>query len=147
MLSFSVQIEFKPACLERKFHSKGEEDCYMKLFEVFPCEPLLHTRPEWLVNPETGRCLELDFYYPQLNVAIDYNGQQHYCFPNNFHKTYEEFLAQVRRDNMKADLCAAHGVMYVAVPYNIPREQIPAYVKWSLGQASPLARRSGVMLL
>ena len=45
--------------------------------------------------------LEIDCYIPELKIGFEYNGEQHYMFPNCFHKTQEEFEAQQQRDILK----------------------------------------------
>ena len=42
-------------------------------------------RPSWLINHETGFCLELDGYCKQLKLAFEYDGIQHHVYPNPFH--------------------------------------------------------------
>ena len=49
--------------------------------------------------------LELDGYNHKLRLAFEYNGYQHYDYPNVFHKTREEFYKQRERDRLKAELC------------------------------------------
>lgn len=77
-----------------------------------------NVRPDWLINPETGKRLEIDLYFPQINVGIEVNGAQHYR-PTKWSTTpseYQEyaaqkgFEAQLRRDTHKRDLCEAHGI-------------------------------------
>ncbi|GAX85871.1 hypothetical protein CEUSTIGMA_g13287.t1 [Chlamydomonas eustigma] len=51
-------------------------------------------RPLWLINPLTSHPLELDLFCEEKHVAIEYDGPQHYTFPNVYHRTREEFDAQ-----------------------------------------------------
>lgn len=67
-------------------------------------------RPDWLTNPETGYPLELDFYLPDFNVGIEVQGAQHSQFVPRFHRTLEGFEQQVKRDQLKKQLCRARGV-------------------------------------
>lgn len=79
-----------------------------------------NVRPDWLVNPETGKLLELDRYYPQLNLAFEYNGLQHYevCFGNSKEHERNRLLTQRQRDKAKQELCKKQGVTLVVVTYN-----------------------------
>jgi hypothetical protein len=45
---------------------------------VFPNEKVIYNwRPDILKNPQTGRNLEIDIYYPELNLAFEVNGIYH----------------------------------------------------------------------
>ena len=74
--------------------------------------------PKWLINNITGAQMELDLYNKTLNIAIEYNGYQHYEFPNVFHKTRREFDEQVGRDILKEQLCIAHGIKFIKIKWN-----------------------------
>lgn len=74
-------------------------------------------RPAFLKNPETKQNLELDCYCPKYNIAVEYNGEQHYKFPSSYHKTKEQFINQVYRDRLKRKLCDEHGIYLISVPY------------------------------
>ena len=91
-------------------------------------------------NPETGRNLEIDLYNDSLKIGVERNGEQHYVFPNTFHRTYEEFLNQIRRDQYKLDACDAHGIYLITVPYNIPNdyETIKKYIEYYLPENAHL---------
>jgi hypothetical protein len=39
-------------------------------------------RPYWLKNPSTGKNLELDFYLPHAQLAIEIQGEHHYTNPD-----------------------------------------------------------------
>jgi len=110
-----------------KFISKGERTCCQTMERIYGV-PFSSKWPEWLRNPETGRTLELDCYNDELKLAIEYNGEQHYKWPNFTNQTYEQFINQIRRDSLKVDLCDRQGVYLISVPYNVPHDKIPAYI-------------------
>ena len=62
--------------------------------------------------------LELDAYFPSRKLAFEYNGQQHYEFPNFFHKLEEDFLNQQKRDAEKQRLCVELGIKLIIVRYD-----------------------------
>jgi len=115
----------------KKFMSAGELICKRTLERIFKV-PFTNQRPKFLLNPETGRQLELDCYNEDLGIAVEYNGPQHYVYPNQEsergRQTFEEFKNQIRRDQLKADLCNANGITLITVPYNVPKEDIPRYI-------------------
>jgi hypothetical protein len=83
-------------------------------------------RPNFLKNPATRRNLELDCYDPVSKTGIEYDGIQHYQYPNRFHKTIQEFEAQQQRDKTKEELCHKNGVRLIRVPYiiaEVPKAQ------------------------
>ena len=41
---------------------------------------------------------------------VEFDGEQHYSFPNYFHKSREEFDAQCRRDRIKDEYCKKNGI-------------------------------------
>jgi hypothetical protein len=62
-------------------------------------------------------------YNAEHKLAIEYNGYQHYVFPNKWcPKTPEgkaKFDAIRERDAIKRDLCDQLGIYLIEVPYNI----------------------------
>ena len=69
--------------------------------------------PEWLINPETNRRLKLDVLYPDVGVAIRFQGQQ--GRGRRQRPSLEEEHQQKVRDTARADLCEAHGISLVNV--------------------------------
>lgn len=101
--------------------------------------PFPKCRPTWLRNPLTNRSLELDGYDGK-SVAFEADGQQHFVYPNRFHRTYADFLYQIKKDKLKTQLCQRRGVHLIRIPYtmtspdtiesyirkHMPREKTPA---------------------
>ena len=81
-------------------------------------------RPLWLENPETGHLLELDMYDEKNRIAIEYDGPQHYEYPNPFHKTQAEFHELQQRDADKTSICRMHGVRLIRVRASTLEEEI-----------------------
>ena len=109
----------------------GELETRAALERIFG-KPFVKVRPPWIVNPKTNRRLELDCYNEDLCVACEYNGIQHYVFPNPFHSTLAEFEAQQWRDAHKAQACQQHGVCLLVVPHTVVRPEIEDYLRREL---------------
>jgi hypothetical protein len=90
------------------------------------------TRPEWLINPATGRRMELDMYCEALDLALEYDGAQHEHFTPHWHRTYDVFEQQQTRDRLKDRICADKGVHLLRIPYNIPYDHLGAYIEGGL---------------
>lgn len=58
-----------------------------------------------------------DFYLPELNIVIEYQGIQHYQYQSYFHKTKSEFLKAQERDRRKISYCLANNIKLYAIPY------------------------------
>lgn len=111
----------------KKFVSKGERICCETMQQLYGL-PFTSSRPEWLINSETGRSLELDCYNEELQIAVEYNGEQHYKWPNFTNQSYDQFIEQVRRDQYKTRMCQQHNVYLITVPYNVKHNKIHEYI-------------------
>ena len=111
--------------------SKGENLC-RRVLEKFYERQFPKVRPDFLLNPETGQNLELDGYNSELKIAFEYNGIQHYEYPNTFHKTEKEFIDQVRRDMFKKEICNQLGIHLISIPHHIHYGKIKDYIEYYL---------------
>ena len=91
-------------------------------------------RPDWLINPRTGRRLEIDLYNEELGLCCEVSGAQHYEQSERFHRTREEFIEQVYRDKVKKEQILARGLDFIVVPYTVPTLEIPSYIQQMLRQ-------------
>lgn len=108
--------------------SKGEEMC-KSFIEFYFQKPFHKIRPEFLRNPVTGENLELDLYNPELRLAIEYNGSQHYHYNSFMHKnSRDKFQNQQYRDLIKKDLCSKASITLIIVPYTIPHDKIGSFL-------------------
>ena len=109
--------------------SKGEAECRRVLQQIFR-KPFNTSRPNFLRNPVTGDNfnLELDCFEEYLNLAVEYNGQQHYKFLPYFHKNKEAFRNQGYRDELKKRMCKDNKINLITVPYTIKIPDIEKYL-------------------
>lgn len=61
--------------------------------------------------------LAFDFFLPEYNTAIEYNGEQHYEAINSWGGLGKLTLTQ-RRDQIKRDYCAANGIKLIEIRYD-----------------------------
>lgn len=66
---------------------------------------LINYRPDWLFG------MELDFYFPELNIAFEFQGHQHYA-PS---KKYGSCKEQKQRDKRKRKICDERKISLVTV--------------------------------
>lgn len=117
-----------PPYARRNKKSKGEMATCQALERIYGL-PFKSVWPQWLINHETGNRMEIDCYNDDLMIGAEYNGKQHYEFPNFYHKTKDEFEGQLRRDKYKLELCNHYGVFLIPVPYHIPNHQIENHLR------------------
>lgn len=72
--------------------------------------------PEWALSNK-GVLLEYDFAIPSRKLLIEYNGVQHYSFPNFYHKSRRDFLEQKERDSMKYIYAKQNSYSLLSIPY------------------------------
>ena len=110
--------------------SSREEYCRL-LFEKHTGYKFPSVRPDWLKQKRTGQNLELDGYCCELKLAFEYDGEQHYKFPNVFHKSRQDFNEQQDRDALKEALCIREGVSLLRIREDVRKDEIePMIVKW-----------------
>jgi len=72
---------------------------------------LRHAQPIWL-EPQ-----HLDIFLPELSLAIEYMGEQHYR-PVEYFGGNEGFEATTARDERKSEICKKVGVNLVYVRFD-----------------------------
>ena len=94
---------------DRLAKKTGETRCRKVLERITKMEwPTV--RPEWLVNPLTGRKLEADMMCEGMKMCGEFQGVQHRKYqPGIIHKTREDFDKAQRLDIFKAAEIRKHG--------------------------------------
>jgi hypothetical protein len=98
---------------EKDSESRGEKALRQVLEQIFK-EKFPNVRPDWLVNPKTNYCLELDCYSEKLKLAFEYQGFQHYE-PVEFWGGKKSFEEQLERDKIKKTICNAKGITLIEI--------------------------------
>lgn len=60
--------------------------------------------------------LAFDFYLPEQNICIEYNGIQHYN-PIEFFGGKEEFDKRIERDKIKIEYCNKNNILLIIIKY------------------------------
>lgn len=102
-----------PECSKKTF--VGQERVRL-IFEHHFNKKFPSSRPNWLINPLTGKNLELDGYCEELKIAFEYQGRQHFSDNTEFGG---DFKNQKQRDIYKKEICLKHGINLVVI--NQPR--------------------------
>ncbi len=74
------------------------------------------------------RFFEIDMFNSELNIGFEYNGEQHYIYPNRFHKTKIDFIALQLRDKEKIKYCKDTGIKLYTIPYT-QKSNLEQYIK------------------
>lgn len=62
--------------------------------------------------------LKVDFYLPDYNTIIEFNGIQHYRRTPVFHRTDDDFTRQVDRDKRLREYCKQHKINLIEIKYD-----------------------------
>lgn len=62
-------------------------------------------------------CCSYDFYLPNYNLLIEYNGIQHYKEIEFFHRKPGDFQHQLERDQLKKEYAEKNGYKLLVIPY------------------------------
>ena len=91
-----------------------EEELYELISWLFPARAIRReASPAWLGQRR------LDMYLPELSLAIEHQGQQHY-FPVDAFGGEEALAKNHKRDERKRALCRENGVTIVEIRFDEP---------------------------
>lgn len=62
--------------------------------------------------------LRFDFYIPNKNICIEYQGEQHYR-PVEYFGGEKKFKDQVKKDNLKRKFCKENDIKLIEIPYHV----------------------------
>ena len=74
-------------------------------------------------NKKQSDMLPFDFYLPDYNICIEYDGEHHFR-PIESWGGYEKFLITKENDNIKNEYCKNHNIGILRLPYTYSREDI-----------------------
>lgn len=95
--------------------TNGWREIFARIFAEF--ETQLNVSPEWLINPTTKRRLKLDLLYPQVGVAVRFEGAE--VKQRRRRLSLEEEAQQRVRDDARVEVCQAHGIDLIVVELSL----------------------------
>lgn len=69
------------------------------------------------INPKTKCLLRFDFYLPDHNCCIEYDGIQHFKYSNNGWNNKKHFEKVKYRDSIKNKYCQNNNIKLIRIPY------------------------------
>lgn len=111
-ISISNQCGFRcPECQS----SKGEE----RISEYFINNQILYKSQKTFYGliGLGNNLLSYDFYLPQYNLLIEYQGQQHEKYIKGFHKSIKDFERQVEHDRRKREYAENNKIKLLEIWY------------------------------
>ena len=72
-----------------------------------------------LVNPKTNQPLRFDFYLPNQNLCIEFDGKQHFTASYDFHgkDALKKLKEQKERDSIKTNFCKVYNIKLLRITY------------------------------
>ena len=96
----------------------SETELFYKIKEEFPNEKIInHGKPKWLAPQH------LDVYFPERNIGIEYQGEQHQR-PIEYFGGEEAFKKNQERDKRKLELCKENNCLLIYVYKSYSLEEI-----------------------
>lgn len=105
-------------------HLNGKEGCPMcfssngekKIFSILVGNNIQFERQKMFNDCKYIKSLRFDFYIPEYNMCIEYNGQQHYIEVKSWGGE-ENYLLNVKKDKIKNDYCIDNNINLIIVSY------------------------------
>lgn len=118
-----ANLRFCPNCEKDKMY-KGEH----MIFDILQERGIDFETQKKYDDCRNIRTLPFDFYLPQYNTCIEYNGIQHYK-PVDYFGGEDSYNQQVKNDNIKRKYCEDNGIGLITVPYQYDtKEKVSNYI-------------------
>lgn len=105
-------INQKQGCPECN-NSKGEI-LISNILKEYNIKYISQYRIDGCINPKTNRKLPFDFYLPNKNICIEFDGEQHFKQSKRFKTKLEDIQY---RDNIKTEYCINNGIKLLRISY------------------------------
>lgn len=129
--SFYTAGKSCPKCMASKRNmSKGEKQLSV-LFNKYHINYETDKAFDTLIWRDKQKC---DFYLPDDNIIIEYNGKQHYSvksFGQSIGEATIDFIDQIGRDANKRFWAECNGINFIEIPYTLKTdEQIIRFLRF-----------------
>lgn len=95
---------------------------------MFPTTRLRDIIPNYSGLMHFDGYAEITLERKKIKTAFEYNGKQHYEFPNQFHKTIKEFMKRLEYDFKKEEIAKNNNIILIIIPYTIIPENMQNYI-------------------
>ena len=92
--------------------SKGEKEISMLLDK----KNIIHIRQNKFEDCKNTQCLPFDFYLPEYDMCIEYDGRQHFEPVYDF-GGLDQFEKTKRNDNIKNEYCKNNNIKLLRISY------------------------------
>lgn len=110
-----IRNGYCPKCGKNK--STGEQKIEQWLIQ----NSIIYERNKYFKDWDIGLHY-FDFFLPDLNLVIEYNGRQHYVYIEHFHKNYDNFLYRQNKDLIKKKEALDKGLNYLSIKYVVLKD-------------------------
>lgn len=117
-----------PHCNDISTISKGER----LVQQYLDTHNIKYIREQRLKNKK----LRFDFWLPENDIAIEYNGRQHYKYIKFFHQNNQGFKKMKERDEEKRRYCRDNNITLLEIPYTWKQVTVIKYLSEYLGSTT-----------
>lgn len=117
--SINKAMELVGIPTRKKGESIVEKSVLNKISSILDSKYEYQKQFDWLVNPNTGKKLTIDGYFEEYNLAVEYNGRQHYEVVTFIKNDSPELLSiRKERDAIKYKLLEENNIKLIIINYN-----------------------------
>lgn len=104
--------------------SKGE-----RIISTYFQDNQINYIPQYKIGGKfkSKKFIKVDFYLPDVNYIVEYNGRQHYMpvnFKNDQSLAEHNFILQQKRDQELREYCLENNINLLEIPYNLNEDQV-----------------------
>jgi len=107
--------EWKSEIFSRRNKKSRQRWLAVKIRQIFPNEQVLEDFLHKNIRRKSGSHLELDIFLPNLNIAVEFHGEQHY---EDTWAGSVSLATQKLLDQEKLELCVQHKITLIVIPYS-----------------------------